>query len=84
MAQYLAKIRIKLKEGILDVQGKAVEHALHAIEFPMMSEVKIGKYAELNVDADSKDKAYELVKSASDKLIANPIIEEYDIEIVEG
>lgn len=84
MANYNAKIKITLRKGILDVQGKAVENALHAIEFQMISDVRIGRYVELSVNADNKDQALELVSDASKKLIANPIIEDYTIEIVEN
>ena len=47
MANYKAKIKITLRKGILDVQGKAVENALHSIDFPMISEVRIGRYVDL-------------------------------------
>ncbi len=83
MKKYLGKIRIQLRQNILDVQGKAVEQALHAIEFPMMTNVRIGKYVELNVEAENEEKAFDLIDDASKKLIANPIIEDYEIEIEE-
>lgn len=81
MEKYKAKINITLREGILDVQGKAVESALHSIEFPMISNVRIGKYVELNIEAENKDNARHLVDEASRKLIANPIIEDFKITI---
>ena len=83
---YLAKIEIKLREGILDVQGKTVERALHSMDYPMIDDVKIGKYVELKIEADNENEAKELVDSACNKLIANPIIEDYfiDIEEIEG
>lgn len=83
---YLAKIEIKLREGILDVQGKTVERALHSIDYPMITDVKIGKFVELKVQADNASKAMEFVESACSKLIANPIIEDYliDIEEIKG
>lgn len=83
MKKYLGKIRIQLRKNILDVQGKAVEQALHAIEFPMMTNVRIGKYVELNVEAENEKKAFDLIDEAGKKLIANPIIEDYEIEIEE-
>ena len=83
MKKYLALITIKLRSGILDVQGKAVENALHSISFNTMSNVRIGKYVELNVEADTAETARSLVDDACKKLIANPIIEDYFIEIKE-
>lgn len=83
MKNYKAKIYITLRENILDVQGKAIEHALHSLEFSNFSDVRIGKYVELIVLAQNDGQAEEMVKSACDKLIANPIIEDYTIEIIE-
>lgn len=83
MNKYQAIIDITLRKSILDVQGKAVEQALHSIEFPMISNVRIGKHVELFVEAEDADKAHALVDDASKKLIANPIIEDYIITINE-
>ena len=83
MKQFQASVQITLKKGILDVQGKAVENALHAIEFPMLTNLRIGKYIELKVEAEDNDKANALVTDACNKLIANPIIEDFKIEIKE-
>ena len=79
----MAVIDISLRQSILDVQGKAVEQALHSIEFPMISNVRIGKHVELQVEAESPEKAKALVEGASKKLIANPIIEDFIIKITE-
>ena len=83
MKKYQAIIDISLRKSILDVQGKAVEHALHAIEFPMISQVRIGKHVELIVEAENSEMAKTFVDDASKKLIANPIIEDYIITINE-
>ena len=81
MSQYHTSINIKLRQNILDVQGKTVEHALHSIEFPMISNVRIGKFVELVVDAETPEQAREIVTDACNKLIANPIIEDFEIVI---
>ncbi|MCX7737409.1 MAG: phosphoribosylformylglycinamidine synthase subunit PurS [Candidatus Kapabacteria bacterium] len=81
--KFISKIKITLRKGILDVQGKAVENALHSIEFPMISNVRIGKFVELEIEANDKNQAYELVDAACKKLIANPIIEDFEIELFE-
>ena len=83
MKNYHAEITITLRKGILDVQGKAVEHALHSIEFPMLTNVRIGKFVEIDLEAESKEIALGLVSDASKKLIANPIIEDFVIKIIE-
>ncbi len=83
MNNYRAVVRITLRKGILDVQGKAVENALHAIDFDTISDVRIGRYVELNVKANDTEAAKVLVADACKKLIANPIIEDFDIQIEE-
>ncbi len=83
MKKFQAEIKITLKKGILDVQGKAVENALHAIEFPMLNSLRIGKYVEINVEAENEKIALELVTDACNKLVANPIIEDFKIDIKE-
>lgn len=84
MKSFKAEIKITLRQGILDVQGKAVEHALHSMEFDLLSDVRIGKFVELRVDAQNDGQAQVLVESACKKLIANPIIEDYSINLVEA
>ena len=83
MKKFNAIINITLRKGILDVQGKAVENALHSIEFPMIQNLRIGKHVELSVSAESPAEAKTLVDSACKQLIANPIIEDYTITLEE-
>ena len=83
MKKYQASIKIMLKSAILDVQGKTVENSLHSIGFESMKNVRIGKYVQLEIDAESSNQANDLVKSACEQLIANPIIENYEIQIDE-
>jgi phosphoribosylformylglycinamidine synthase subunit PurS len=79
--KFKAKINITLREGILDVQGKAVESALHSIEFPELSDIRIGKYVELFIDSPTEEIALERIDKACKTLIANPIIEDYSIKL---
>lgn len=83
MNSYKAKIKITLRKGILDVQGKAVEQALHSIDYDIMENVRIGKYVELDITAQNDGQAEEFVRDACAKIIANPIVEDFEIEIVE-
>lgn len=82
MANFKAEIKISLRKGILDVQGKTVEQALHTMDFPDIGNVRIGKYVELNIEAESAEQAHSQVEIACRKLIANPIIEDFSINIV--
>jgi len=77
-----AKIHVTLKPGILDPQGKAIEHALDSLGFTNAANVRVGKYMVLDVNESDKTKAEAQVKSMCEKLLANTIIEEYRYELV--
>lgn len=76
-----AKIHVTLKQGILDPQGKAIEHALDSLGFKHAANVRVGKYMELDLDQVDRAKAEAEVKQMCEKLLANTIIEEYRYEI---
>jgi phosphoribosylformylglycinamidine synthase subunit PurS len=76
-----AKIHVTLKQGILDPQGKAIEHALDSLGFKGATNVRVGKYMELDLQEKDKVKAEAEVKSMCEKLLANTIIEEYRYEL---
>jgi phosphoribosylformylglycinamidine synthase PurS subunit len=72
-----ARVLIRPKEGILDPQGKAVERALPALGFDNVSHVRVGRLVEL--EAENDDRLAELCE----KLLANPLIEDYEIQVDE-
>ncbi len=76
-----AKIHVTLKQGILDPQGKAIEHALETLGFKSAGNVRVGKYMELDLAEKDKAKAEAEVKAMCEKLLANTIIEEYRFEL---
>ncbi|RMG64549.1 MAG: phosphoribosylformylglycinamidine synthase subunit PurS [Calditrichaeota bacterium] len=79
-----AHVHVRLKPGILDPQGKAVQQALHHLGFRAVESVRIGKLIELEVAAETREEAEALVQQACQKLLANPVIETYDIEWVDA
>ncbi|HEU4683761.1 MAG TPA: phosphoribosylformylglycinamidine synthase subunit PurS [Nitrospira sp.] len=76
-----AKIHVTLKQGILDPQGKAIEHALDSLGFKGAANVRVGKYMELDLTEQDKAKADAAVRQMCEKLLANTIIEEYRYEL---
>ena len=76
-----AKIHVTLKTGILDPQGKAIEHALETLGYKDVANVRVGKYMELELKETEKSKAEAQVKAMCEKLLANTIIEEYRYEL---
>ena len=78
-----AKIHVTLKTGVLDPQGKAVQHALDALGFSGVDGVRQGKYIELDLTEKDPAKAHDEVDAMCRKLLANTVIENYEIEIAE-
>jgi phosphoribosylformylglycinamidine synthase PurS subunit len=77
------KIFVSLKNGVLDPQGKAIERSLHSLGYGEVEGVRMGKYLELNLRAGSREAAEVRVREMCDKLLANPVIEDYRFEIQE-
>ncbi len=69
---------IRPKEGILDPQGKAVERALPALGFEGVSDVRVGRLVELETDDPAK------LDSLCEKLLANPLIEDFEVQLEDG
>jgi phosphoribosylformylglycinamidine synthase len=76
-----ARIRITLKPGVLDPQGKAIEHALSALGILGVEDVRQGKYIEVKLGAASEAAARETVERMCKDLLANTVIENYSYEI---
>ncbi len=77
-----AIVNIALKSGVLDPQGNAVHHALGALKFDTVSDVRIGKQIVLQLEGSDEEKAKKDVESMCEALLANTVIEDYEIEIV--
>ncbi len=79
-----AKVYVTLKQGVLDPQGKAIEHALKSLGYDQLQGVRLGKYLEVKLAAGSQDKARQQLDEMCRKLLANPSIEDYRFEITAG
>ena len=76
-----ARVHVSLKTGVLDPQGKAIGNALASLGFTGIGEVRQGKLIEIELDESDAGKAREKVEAMCRELLANPVIENYDIEI---
>ncbi|HEY1613594.1 MAG TPA: phosphoribosylformylglycinamidine synthase subunit PurS [Rhizomicrobium sp.] len=76
-----ARVFVTLKNGVLDPQGKAIGHALHNLGFPEVGDVRQGKMIELEIADSDVAKARDRIKEMCDKLLANTVIEKYEIEL---
>lgn len=79
---YSAKIKVTLRRSILDPQGKAVEHSMQSLGYKNILDTRIGKYIELKIDANSEDEAKKITGEVCSKLLANPVMEDYEFEIL--
>ena len=75
------KVFISFKNGVLDPQGKAIERSLHTLGYSEVQDVRTGKYLELNVEVNSREGAESRIREMCDKLLTNPVIEDYRFEI---
>ncbi len=83
MNKMKAIVNVYLKQGVLDPQGKAVHHALGSLGFGNVTDVRVGKQIVLDIDAPSMHEAEKEVEKMCETLLANTVIEDYAIEIVQ-
>ena len=81
--RFRVAVHIVPRRGILDPQGTAVAHALHALGFPAVHDVRVGRHLVLDVAAASADAAGASVRAMCEKLLANPVTEDFEIAGVE-
>jgi phosphoribosylformylglycinamidine synthase len=77
--RFRAQVVVSLKDGLLDPQGKAVEGSLPALGWTNVSDVRIGRYVELDVEAIDQDAAVSQVQAMAERLLSNPVIETFRI-----
>jgi phosphoribosylformylglycinamidine synthase PurS subunit len=78
---YSVAVRVMLKEGISDPQGQTIEKALPALGFEGIQGVRVGKLITLNLQANDHDDAYRRAVEMCDQLLANPVIESYEVSV---
>ena len=77
----LVKIYVTLKKGVLDPQGKTVKNSLDSLGYSFIEDVRIGKYMEITVNDIPENELSKRIDEACQKLLANPVIENYRFEI---
>ncbi len=81
MTRFNAAVNVMLKPGIADVQGKTIERALPALGYDQVAQVQVGKRFVVSLEAETRDQARDLVADMCDKLLANPVIESYEVDV---
>lgn len=79
MASFRVEIRVMPRASLLDPQGQAVSHALHALGFAEVSEVRVGKHLVVRLEAPTRDEATARARSMCERLLANPVTEDYQL-----
>ena len=76
-----AKVYVTLKPSILDPQGKTITQALHTLGYDAITDVRQGKFFELDIEADSPDDARATASEVAERVLANPVIESCRVEV---
>ena len=77
-----ARIKIMLKDGVLDPQGEAIKHALNNIGFESVTGVRQGKVIELDIEGSDKNQIRSQIENMCNKMLANTVIENFEIELL--
>jgi phosphoribosylformylglycinamidine synthase len=76
-----ARVYVTLKQSVFDPQGQTIADALHSLGYKNVGDVRQGKFFELEVAVPSADQARQVASEVADKLLANPVIESYRVEV---
>ncbi len=76
-----ARVYVTLKKSVFDPQGQTIADALHSLGYAGIGDVRQGKFFELELDSSSPDQARALASEVADKVLANPVIESYRVEV---
>jgi phosphoribosylformylglycinamidine synthase subunit PurS len=81
---YMVEVRVTPRAGLLDPEGNAILGALHTLQFDDVADVRVGRLMRLKVSADGVSAARTLVEDMCRKLLANPVTEDFAIDVQEG
>lgn len=84
MNAYQVEVRITPRAGLLDPEGKAVQHALTSLEFEGVEDVRVGRLIRLSLSADTEAAARDAAEAMCRRLLANPVTEDYEIALAGG
>jgi phosphoribosylformylglycinamidine synthase subunit PurS len=80
--KFRAMVQITLRPSVLDPQGVAVRAGLQQMGYAQVEEVRVGKYVQLELEAESEEQARQQIDRISDQLLANPVIENYRFDVL--
>ena len=84
MKRFRLEIRVTPRRGLLDPEGKAIQNALHSLDYEHVHEVRVGQLLYLDVEAASNEEARKGAEAMCRRLLANPVTEDFEIEVQEA
>ena len=84
MSRFRLEIRVTPRPGLLDPEGKAIQNALHSLDYEHVHDVRVGKLLYLDVEASSNEEARKGADAMCRRLLANPVTEDFEIEVQEA
>ena len=84
MSRFRLEIRVTPRPGLLDPEGKAIQNALHSLDYEHVHDVRVGKLLYLDVEASSNEEARKGAEAMCRRLLANPVTEDFEIEVQEA
>ena len=81
---YSAQIKVTLRKSILDPQGKTIKHSLNSLGYNNIKDSRIGKFIELKIDVLSEAEAKKATEEVCKKLLANPVMEDYEFNVIKN
>jgi phosphoribosylformylglycinamidine synthase PurS subunit len=81
VSRFRLEIRVIPRPGLLDPEGKAIQNALHSLDYQQVHEVSVGKLLYLNVEASSTEEARDGAEAMCRRLLTNPVTEDFEIEV---
>ncbi len=84
MSRFRVEIRVTPGPGLLDPEGKAIQNALHSLDYEHVHDVRVGKLLYLDVEAASNEEARKGAEAMCRRLLANPVTEDFEIEVREA
>ena len=84
MTRFRLEIRVVPRPGLLDPEGKAIQHALRSLDYEGVQDVRVGKILYLDLEATSEDEARERAEAMCRRLLANPVTQDFEIEVQEA
>lgn len=83
MTTYIGRVRVMPRQGLLDPQGHAVEHALGELGFDGVRQVRVGRTLEISMEGSNQQEVRDRLRKMCEQLVANPVTEDFTIDVVE-